>query len=336
MTVNTTMAPKNGILIIGEAASGKLQGISLELLGAGRQLADSLSQPLSILLMGENLQAAAREAITAGAEKVLLADSPLLHDYQPEAYLQVTFSACLESPPVAILLGQTDLGLDLAPRLAAMLGGGLSMDCVALASEPATRKILATRPVYGGNALATYTCRGERIQLITLRPHALPAAAREEARSGQVIPLAVNLNPAQMKIKVLRHVREEASGVRLEDARVVVTGGYGLGSKEAFTAITELAGLLGGAVGGTRPVCEQGWLPATCLVGQTGKIVQPDLYLAIGVSGAVQHMAGCGNAKCIVAVNRDGEAPIFKVSHFGVVASCAEFLPKLVEALKAK
>lgn len=328
------MAPKSGILIIGETAADKLQAVTLELLGAGRVLSNALSQPLSVLLAGENLQPSARETIFHGADRVLAAESPSLRDYQPEVFLQVAVGVCREMAPTVILLGQTDLGLDLAPRLAAKLGGGLSMDCVSLAVEPAGKKVLATRPVFGGNALATYAVRGERVQLITLRPHALAPALRDESRQGQVVSVPVNLNPADMKIKILKRVHEEASGVKLEDARVVVTGGYGMGSKEAFVSVSELAGVLGGAVGGTRPVCEQGWLPATCLVGQTGKIVQPDLYLALGVSGAVQHMAGCGNAKCIVAVNKDAEAPIFKVSHFGVVADCKEFLPRLTEALK--
>jgi electron transfer flavoprotein alpha subunit len=334
MAESTPGIPKNGILVIGETYAGKLQSISQELLGAGRILADALGQPLSVLLMGENLQPVGLEAIAYGADQVFLAESPDLRDYHPESFLQLAVNTCQEKSPLAILLGQTDLGLDLAPRLAAKLGGGLSMDCVSLSVEPASKRILATRPVYGGNAIATYAIRGERVQLVTVRPHAFSPAARDTARQGQVKPLLFKPNPADMKIKILKRVHEEASGVKLEDARVVVTGGYGVGGKEAFTSISELATLLGGAVGGTRPVCEQGWLPATCLVGQTGKIVQPDLYLAVGVSGAVQHMAGCGNAKCIVAINKDAEAPIFKVSHFGVVADCTQFLPKLKETLK--
>jgi len=326
----------NGILIIGEAAEGKLQSISLELLGAGRQLTDALAQPLSILLMGENLQAAAKEAIAYGADKVYTADSPNLGKYHPEVYVQVAETVSREAAPAAILVGQTDIGIDLAPRLAAKLKAGLSMDCVALAVEPATKKILATRPVYGGNALATYASRGERVQMVTIRSRAMPPAVKNESRQGQVVPVTAIPDPSAAKIKVLRHVREEATGVKLEDARVVVTCGYGMGGKDAMEPVKALAELLGGAVGATRPVCEQNWLPATVMVGQTGKIVTPELYLAVGVSGAVQHMAGCGTAKCIVSINKDAEAPIFKASHFGVVCSCDEFLPKLIEAIKAK
>jgi electron transfer flavoprotein alpha subunit len=322
-------------MVLGEAAGGRLASISLELLGAGRLLADALGQPLSILMMGDGLAAIGQEAIACGADKVYLAETPELRDYSSEAYTAVVEKLCAETGPSILLLGHTDMGIDIAPRLAARLRGGLSMDCVGLGIDPATKLLLATRPVFGGNAHATFVCRQARPQMATLRPHALPQAVPDGSRRGEVVPLAVSLDPAAFKAKTLRRVQEEAIGVKLEEARTVVTGGYGVGSMDNFSRIQDLARLLGGAVGGTRPVVEQGWLPPTALVGQTGKIVSPDLYLAVGVSGAVQHMAGCGSSKFIVAINKDAEAPIFRVSHFGVVADCNEFIPRLIDGLKA-
>jgi electron transfer flavoprotein alpha subunit len=208
------------------------------------------------------------------------------------------------------------------------------MDCLALSIDPATRLLVSTRPVFGGNAHATVISKSARPQMATVRAKTAPPAERDDSRQGKVIPVEDKLDPAAIRVKVVERIKEEVEGVKLEDAEVVVAGGRGMGSAQDFEMLRELADVLGGAVGATRVACDEGWAPASLQVGQSGKVVSPKLYIAVGLSGAMAHIAGCLGSKAIVAINKDKEANIFNVARFGIVADCKEVLPALTAKLK--
>ena len=323
-----------GVLVVGEIAGGKLVQVTTELLGAGRKLADELGEELSAVLMGSNAGNLGQEAIAYGADNVYVAEDSLLDQYNSDAYTQVTADLCRNILPSVVLVGHTDIGLDLAPRLNGRLGGGLAMDCMELSIDPATNGLVSTRPVFGGNAHATVVSRSVRPQMATVRVKTLPPAARSESREGKVIPLEEKVDPAAIKVKVVDRIKEEVEGVKLQDAEVVVAGGRGLGTAQDFAMLQELAKVLGGAVGATRVACDEGWAPVTVQVGQSGKVVSPKVYIAVGLSGAMAHISGCLGSKCIVAINKDNEANIFNVAHFGIVADCKEVVPALTAKCK--
>jgi len=323
-----------GVLVCGEIAEGKLAPITVELLGVGRKLANELGEDLSTLLMGSKTSGLAQEAIAYGADKVYVADDSLLDTYNSDAYTQVAADLCRKVLPSIMLIGHTDVGCDLAPRLNGRLGGGLAMDCLALSVDPATKFLVSTRPVFGGNAHATMVSKVARPQMATVRPKTMPPAERDDSRQGQVIPVEGKVDPSAIKVKVVERIKEEVEGVKLEDADVVVSGGRGIGSAQNWEMIRELARALGAAVGATRPACDEGWVPVTIQVGQSGKVVSPKLYIAVGLSGAMSHISGCLGSKVIVAINKDKEANIFNVAHLGIVADYKEVLPALTAKLK--
>jgi electron transfer flavoprotein alpha subunit len=328
------MANHKGVLVCGEIAEGKLAPVTIELLGVGRKLANELGEPLSILLMDSKAGGLGKEAIAFGADNVYVAEDSLLDQYNSDAYTQVAANLCQKVLPSIMLLGHTDIGLDLAPRLNGRLGGGLAMDCLALSVDPATKFLVSTRPVFGGNAHATMVSKSARPQMATLRAKTVPPADRNDSRQGQVIPVEGKIDPSALKVKVVERIKEEVEGVKLEDAEVVVSGGRGMGSAQNFEMLRELARVLGGAVGATRPACDEGWAPARVQVGQSGKVVSPKLYIAVALSGAMSHIAGCLGSKHIVAINKDKEANIFSVARFGIVADYKEVLPALTAKLK--
>ena len=323
-----------GVLIIGEVSEGGLLPITRELLGAGRRLADELSEELSAVLIGASMGDASKEAIAYGADKVYVADDPLFSSYNTDCYTEVATHVCQELTPSILLLGQTDIGRDLAPRLASRLRTGLCMDCVELTIDPNTKLMLQTRPVYGGNAHATMVCRSTRPQMATVRPKSMAPLERDDSRQGEVIPWKEVVDTSVIRTKLVDRVKEEAKGIKIEDAEVVVGGGRGIGNADNFGMLYELAKLLGGAVGGTRPAYDEGWVPASLQIGLTGKIITPKVYFAVALSGAMQHIAGCSGSKNIVAINKDAEANIFKVAHFGIVGDFREVVPALIEKLK--
>ncbi len=323
-----------GVLVCGEIAGGQLAPITAELLGIGRKLADDLGEELSLLLMGSSSGGLGQEAIAYGADNVFVADDSFLNDYNSDAYTQVAANLCKRVLPSVMLFGHTDMGCDLSPRLNGRLGGGLAMECTALSIDPATRFLVATRPVFGGNAHATMLSKSARPQMATMRAKTVPPAERNDSRQGKVIPVEDKLDPSAIKVKVVDRIKEEVTGVKLEDAEVVVAGGRGLGNAQEFAKLRELADILGGAVGATRVACDEGWAPATLQVGQSGKVVSPKLYIAVGLSGAMAHIAGCLGSKCIVAINKDSEANIFNVAHFGIVGDWKEVLPSLTAKFK--
>jgi electron transfer flavoprotein alpha subunit len=328
------MANHRGVLVCGEIAEGKLAPVTIELLGVGRRLANELGEDLSTLLMGSKAVGLGQEAIAYGADNVYVAEDSLLDHYNSDAYTQVAANLCQKALPSIMLLGHTDIGLDLAPRLNGRLGGGLAMDCTALSIDPATKLLVSIRPVFGGNAHATMVSKSARPQMATMRAKTVPPAERNDSRQGKVIPVEGKIDPSALKAKVVDRIREEVEGVKLEDAEVVVSGGRGIGSAQNFAMLRELANVLGGAVGATRPACDEGWAPARLQVGQSGKVVSPKLYIAVALSGAMSHIAGCLGSKYIVAINKDKEANIFSVAHFGIVADYKEVVPALTAKLK--
>jgi electron transfer flavoprotein alpha subunit len=327
------MADYKGVLVFGEIADGKLTSITAELLGCGRRLADELKEELICILVGDKVADAANSAISSGADKVYIAEDPLLKEYQTDAYLAVMEKATKDIMPRILLFGQTAIGRDLAPRLAFRLGTGLSMDCVELNIDPGTKLLQQTRPVYGGNARATFTSEIFP-QMATVRQKAMTPLEPDASRKGEIIPLKVEIDPAKIRAKVVQTVKEEVVGIKLEDAQTVVAGGRGIGGPEGFKQLEELAKLLKGAVGASRPPCDNKWVPETIQIGLTGKIVTPELYIAVGISGASQHIAGCSGAKNIVAINKDPEANIFKEARFGVVGDWKQVLPAFTEKIK--
>ena len=329
------MADNKGVMVCGEVSEGKLAAITKELLGGGRTLADALSEELSIVLMGSGIGDLASETIAFGADKVYVVDDPLLADYQTDSYLAVMEKVVKQVAPNILLLGQTAIGRDLAPRLAFRLVTAVAMDSVELSIDPESKLMLATRPVYGGNARAVYACEETRPQMATVRAKAMEPQEMDESRKGEVINIDSELDPSMIRTKVVDKVKEEVIGVKLEDAEVVVCGGRGMGDAEAFTELEALAKLLGGAVGASRPPCDSGWVPSSLQVGLTGKIVSPTLYIGVALSGSSQHMAGCSGAKNIIAINKDAEANIFKEARFGVVGDYKKLLPAFTQKVKA-
>jgi electron transfer flavoprotein alpha subunit len=328
------MAENKGILVCGELADGKLATITTELLGCGRKLADDLKEDLSCLLASDAVGEASKEAIAFGADKVYAAEHPSLKEYQADSYMQAAENLVQEISPRVILIGQTSMGRDLAPRLAFRLGTSLATDCLDLSIDPETKLLVQTRPVYGGNAQAIFTSE-LMPQMVTVRSKAMSPLERDDSRKGEVIPTKIDIDTSKVRTKILETMKEEAVGIKLEDAPVIVCGGRGLGGPEPFqTALKELADLLHGAVGASRPPADNGWVTEALHIGLTGKIVAPDIYIAIAVSGASQHIAGCSGSKHIIAINKDPEANIFREAEFGVVGKYEEVVPALTNKLK--
>ncbi|MBI4286542.1 MAG: electron transfer flavoprotein subunit alpha/FixB family protein [Chloroflexi bacterium] len=327
------MAENRGVMVYGEVAEDKLAAITTELLGCGRKLANDLGQELSAVLVGTGVSGLAQEAIAFGADKVYVVDDPLLASYQTDAYITVMDKAAKQAAPRVLLLGQTMVGRDLAPRLAVRLNTTAVTDCVELAIDPQSKFLLQTKPVYGGNARAVYTSETFP-QIATVRAKAMTPLAKDSSRKGEVITIAAGLEPSVVRAKVLQKVKEEVAGIRLEDAKVVVSGGRGIGGPEGFKQLEELARILKGAVGASRPPCDNGWVPEGYQVGLTGKIVTPEVYVAVAVSGSSQHMAGCSGSKTIIAINKDPEANIFREARFGVVGDWKKVLPAFTNKVK--
>ena len=327
------MAENKGVMIFIEVIDGKLTNIAKELLGAGRKLANDLTEELSALVVGNGVANIAPEAITFGADKVYVVDALLLKDYRTDSYVAVVEKVVNQAHPRILLMGQTTIGRDLAPRAACRLVTAAILDCIALEIEAATKQLLMTKPIYGGNARAIYSME-TLPQMATVRSKSMTALEPDSSRKGEVIAIDAGLDPAAIKSNVLQKVVQEVEGIKLEDASVVVAGGRGVGGPEGFKQLEELAKVLKGAVGATRPPCDAGWAPDTIQIGLTGKVVSPYVYIAVAISGASQHMAGCSGAKNIIAINRDAEAYIFKEARFGVVGDWKKIIPAFQAKVK--
>ncbi len=321
------------VLVHCETADGGLTSIATELLGAGSRLAHDLGEQLSAVLIGNGISGLAQEVIAFGADKVYVVDDPLLKENPADACLLVIDKVVKQVMPQIILFGQTPPGRNLAPRLAFRLNTAASLDCVALAIDAASKRLLMTKPVYGGNAQAIFICESDP-QVATVRSKAMSPLAKDTTRKGEVIAVAAGIDPSAIKTKLLERKVEAAAGIKLEEAHVIVTGGRGMGNAEGFKQLEELAKLLKGAVGASRPPCDNGWVSDNLQIGLTGKIVSPDLYIAVALSGSSQHLSGCSGAKNIVAINKDPEANIFRVAQYGVVGDWKKTLPAFMEKVR--
>ncbi len=327
------MAEAQGILVLGDVTTGQLSATSQELLAAGRRLASELGQELAIGLFGDSLEGVGEEAISYGADKVYSVTHPSLASYQVDGYLAAMQTLCEEVNPNIVLLGRTNEGRELAPRLAFRLGVGLAQDCLEVTLDSESKRLLAHRPVYGGSAIAVVSCNYTP-QVAAIRPKVYEPLEPDASRQGEVISFPVELDSSVARGRVVDVVMEAAEGVKLEDAKIVVSGGRGLGGPEPFAHLEELAGILSGAVGASRAAVDSGWVPPTYQVGLTGKTITPDLYITVAISGASQHMAGCSGAKVIVAINKDSEANIFKEARYGVVGDWEKILPAFTETVR--
>jgi len=313
-----------GVLIVAEVSEGRLTSITAELLAVGRTLADDLGGPLGALVMGGGPGEVTSELAALGADCVYTIGDPTLAEYRPEAYTDAVAATIAATRPSVVLLGHTLIGRDLAPRVAFRVDAGLATDCIALAVDGGALR--GTKPVYGGKILATVAWEGEGARLATLRPKAAEPASRQPDRQATIVALEMPAGKPE-RARILSRRRAAAEGPVIDNAPVVVSGGRGLGTKENFDRLQELAALLGGAVGGSRAATDAGWITSAQQVGLTGKVVKPRLYIAVGISGAMQHMAGCQGARTLVAINTDPKAPIFQYAHYGVVGDWAKVLP---------
>ena len=336
MAQEDLVAGHAGVFVFAEQRRGKLSDCALELLGEGARLASELNEPLAAVLLGHQVEPMCQTLIEHGADKVFWADDQSLADYRTESFTAVLTAVCNKEKPSVFLFGATTQGRDLAPRLAARLQVGLTADCTALAIEPETGHLLQTRPAWGGNIMATIKTARHRPQMATVRPKVMTKAKPEPGRQGEIEKLKVKIDPRGFKVKVqeFKACRDQAQD--LEKAQLVVSGGRGLGKAEGFKLLEELAGLLEGAVGASRPAVDAGWCQQPCQVGQTGRTVAPVVYLACGISGAVQHRVGMENSKLTIALNKDPQAAMMKSADYAVVGDLYEILPALIKELRSR
>ena len=323
-----------GILVLGELDQNDLGSISGELLSLARSLADETGDDVSVSLQGESVGSEADDAVAMGADKVYKVESPVLSEPQIDAHLSALEQVARQTDPSIILIGRTPLGRDVGPRLAFRLGVAVAQDCVEVSVNADTGRVLATRPVYGGNAMARVSFPGDGVQVVIVRPKTIEADEPDPSRAGSVEDFSADLDDSVIKARLIETVAQESEGVRLEDAGIVVSGGRGLGGPEPFEQLRALSNLLGGALGASRAACDAGWIDHSYQVGLTGKTITPDLYITVGISGASQHMAGCSASKNIVAINRDEDANIFKSATYGVVGDWNRVLPSFIETVR--
>ena len=322
------------VYVLAEQRDGVIQKVSIELIGKATELAADLGQKVVAVLLGSNIKDKADVLVKHGADKVIVVDDPMLAEYVTEPYAKALYEVIKANEPEIVLYGATSIGRDLAPRVSARVHTGLTADCTKLAINEETKLLHMTRPAFGGNIMATIVCKNHRPQMATVRPGVMAALAKDETRTGEVVNFKVDFVPADMNVEIIEEVKEDKKTVDITEAKVLVSGGRGIGSADFVPVLQEAADVLGGVVTGSRPVIEAGWLDKDRQVGQTGKTVRPDLYLACGISGAIQHVAGMESSEVVISINKDDNAAIFSVSDLGVVGDVKVILPKLVEALK--
>ncbi|MFO7768756.1 MAG: electron transfer flavoprotein subunit alpha/FixB family protein [bacterium] len=331
------------VWVAAEMGDDRPADVSLELLGKARELADRLGVPLAAVLMGHQVRESAPTLINHGADRVYLANHRLLDPYQTSAHARVLIDLIREHRPQILLYGATSVGRDLAPRVASAVKAGLTADCTDLEigshREPGGAEyedlLLQIRPAFGGNIIATIVNFDRWPQMATVREGVMPLQEPDYSRRGEIIPVPVELTPADAAVDLISRT-VHARGGQLKGARVVVAGGAGMGNRAGFDLLWELAGALGGQVAGSRAAVDAGWVDAGRQVGQTGLTVRPALYIAAGISGAVQHLAGMSEAKKIIAINIDPEAPILEVANYGIVGDAKKVVPMMIEAVKAR
>jgi electron transfer flavoprotein alpha subunit len=332
--VSLSFEDYSGIWVFIEVKDGEVVPVSLELLGAGKTLADKRGTELAGVLIGENVTHLADSVFEYGADTVYVYDDPIYKHYRTESYMKALLECSQKYKPEVILYGATSTGKDLASAVATDLPTGLTADSTILDIEEDTGLLLASRPAFGGNIMATILCKKYRPQMATVRPKVMKALTPEPGRTGRLFEEKASIKEEDIRTKVLEIVQHTTKKVRIDEADIIIAGGKGLGSASGFELIHQLAETLGGAVGASRDVVEAGWVEHHHQVGQTGVTVTPKIYFAIGISGAIQHIVGMQNSGLIIAINNDPDAPIFQSSHYGIVGDAFEIVPLLIEQFK--
>lgn len=323
------------IYVFAEQRDGEIQKVALELIGKGRELAADLDQKVIAVLLGNEIKDKAGKLIAAGADSVVVVENAMLVEYTTEPYAKAVTEIIRQKDPEIFLIGATAIGRDLAPRVSARIHTGLTADCTGLAIEEGSKNLLMTRPAFGGNIMATIACEDHRPQMATVRPGVMKALEEDESREGQIESIEIAFSEADQTVELLEVIKEEKEAADITEAKVLVSGGRGMSDAENFCGLlSPLADVLGGVVSGSRGAVDAGWIDHECQVGQTGKTVRPDLYLACGISGAIQHVAGMEGAEYIVAIDKNDSAPIFDIADLGIVGNVDTLLPKLTEAIR--
>lgn len=322
-----------GIMVYAEMDHGSLHKVSFELLGKAIDLAAQLNEPVYAVIVGSNLNLVAQEMVKRGADKVFVYDDPSLQQFRDDPYSELLEECCRDERPSIFLLGATSVGRSMGPRVAAKLRTGLTADCTSLDIDKETGLLQQTRPAYGGNIMATIITPNSRPQIATVRYKMFPEAKKLDNHDGKIINKTVQINKLTDRVKILGF--EEASDqVSITDADIIISGGLGMGEPKGFELMHELASILGGAVGASRPTVDEGWIDYRHQVGLSGRTVRPQLYMACGISGAVQHQAGMKTSDVVISINKDPEAPIFKISNLGAVGDLYEIIPRLIKKIQ--
>lgn len=322
------------VWVFAEQREGVITPVVIELLGEGRKLADEIGVNLCAILLGENVDSMAKELVAYGADTVYTADDALLGKFTTDAYTKVITDAINEFKPEIVLYGATHIGRDLAPRVASRVSTGLTADCTRLEIDPEDKKLKQTRPAFGGNIMATIICPNTRPQMSTVRPGVMEKAEKNTSRDGKIVPVSFNLSKDDIRVEVVKTVKTKKDLVSLTDANVIVAGGLGIGGPEGFDMLKQLADKLNGVVGASRAAVDAGWIDHSHQVGQTGTTVKPNLYIACGISGAIQHLAGMQSSDFIIAINKNETAPILDIADYGIVGDVKEIVPLLIEKLE--
>jgi electron transfer flavoprotein alpha subunit len=327
-------ADYSGIWVFAEQRDGVIAPVVHELLGKGRELAEQMETELSAILFGDGIEALSTELIAHGADQVIYIDDPALKHFRDERYAKALSELALKYKPAVVLAGATVIGRSFVPRVAIQIHTGLTADCTGLQYDPETDNLLQTRPAFGGNIMATIVTPNHRPQMATVRHKVMNPIPRDDSRSGAVIREQVNFEFDIEETKWLGFEKEKTNLINISEANVIVSGGRGLKDAKNFAMIEELAEALDGAVGASRAAVDAEWIPYSHQVGQTGKTVKPNIYISIGISGAIQHLAGMSSSDYTIAINKDPDAPIFKIADLGVVGDLFEVLPKLIKRIK--
>jgi len=330
----TDLSAYKGVWVFAEQKGGVVQSISYELLGEGRKLADTLGVELAAVILGKDIEDAVKELGFRGADKVYAVAHPELEHFHDEPYSRILTDLIRQHKPEIVLCGASTIGRALIPRVAIQVHTGLTADCTGLAIDEERRILLQTRPAFGGNIMATIICPNHRPQMSTVRHKVMKEPERDTSKKAEVITKSYDKKTLASRTSVEKVVEEATNLIKLTDADIIVSGGRGLKNPENFRLVEALAKAIGGAVGASRAAVDSGWIPYSHQVGQTGKTVAPKLYIACGISGAIQHLVGMQSSDCIIAINKDPDAPIFKVANYGIVGDLFEVVPALTRKLQ--
>jgi electron transfer flavoprotein alpha subunit len=329
------MTDNKDIWVFAELKKDSIRGVTYELLGKAKELAKISNEKVCVVLIGNNISKFAEDFSYHGIDKIYLCESSILGDYLTETYSVLLVDLIKKNSPNIILFPATKLGKDLAPRIAGILETGLTADCIDFDIQEGN--LIQTRPVYGGNYLADIACPNTKPQMATVRPNVMEKSEPGNKNQPEIIEISVEIDPNQLKTKVVEKIEVAISDVKpIDEADIVVSGGRGIGSKENFKIIEDLAGILNAALGASRAAVDAGWVPKSCQVGQSGTVVCPNIYIACGISGTTQHLVGMKSSKKIIAINKDPNAPIFEICDYGIVGDYKVIVPMLTEALKKK